>query len=343
MSTVKRLVCLAPQSPPSFAVQAAPQRPPGPGQVRVKVLATSVNPIDVKRASGYGQRVLALKGAGRFPLVLGNDVAGVVDAVGKGVSTWRAGDHVFGLLPTGPQGAHTSHVLAKAVHLRPMPPNESPAEFAALPYTFTTLWLALRDAGLDATKARGKRVLVHGASGGLGQLALQVLSRWQAEVTAVCRSAHAGTCLALGAHDVLKRDQQTLADLPRTYDASMNFANWQDEAALISRLKPDALGHATTVHPLLTSMDTGGWVKGGMQAYKAWQSVRQLAKLKGPTTRYAWTIFSPNEPALDALADLTSAAYLRLPIGVATPLEGWRSTFSHVAEQREGRAILLPN
>lgn len=342
MSLATQLVCLGPQFPLKFAVQAAHLPAPGAGMVQVRVLATSVNPIDAKRATGYGKRLLAMKGAARFPLVLGNDVAGIVEAVGPGVKNWRPGDHVYGLLPTGAQGAHASRVLAQDGLLRAMPANAAPEDFAALPYIFTTLWLALQGAGLDAAQARGKRVLVHGASGGLGQLALQVLAHWGARTTAVCRTPHTRQCLALGACDVLNRDLQALSDLPRTYDASLNFAAWQDEAALLSRLKPGALGHATTVHPLLSSLDTGGWLKGSLHAYRAWRSMRRMAGAIGPGTRYAWTIFRPSSEALDALAAWTTSGHLRLTIGMSVPFESWQGAFAHVAEQRPGRAILLP-
>ena len=80
------------------------------GEVVVRVEASSVNPIDVKRAGGYGRRLLRLKGAGTFPLVLGNDIAGVVESVGEGVGDWRPGDRVMGLVPTGKGGAHATHV-----------------------------------------------------------------------------------------------------------------------------------------------------------------------------------------------------------------------------------------
>lgn len=343
MTPTTQLVCLHPQSPLSFAVRKGHLPEPARGQVRVRVLATSVNPIDVKRATGYGKRLLALKGAAHFPLVLGNDVAGVVEAVGRGHQVWKTGDQVFGLLPTGPHGAHASHVVAHARHLRRIPPHASPAELAALPYTFTTLWLALHGAGLSASQARGKHVLVHGASGGLGQLALQVLSQWGAQVTAVCRTPHVRRCLELGAREVLNRDQQALPDLPPTYDASLNFATWQDESLLISRLQAGALGHATTVHPLLASLDTQGWFQGSLDALRTWQARRrEVTARAGPGARYAWTVFKPTEEALDALAAMTSASGLRLPVGLSTPFGGWLDAFNHVARQDPGRAILLP-
>ena len=91
MSTAQRLLCQSPAEPPVLSVEAMAVPRPGKGEVVVRVEAAAVNPIDVKRAGGYGRRLLGLKGAGKFPLVLGNDIAGVVESVGTGGTTWRPG------------------------------------------------------------------------------------------------------------------------------------------------------------------------------------------------------------------------------------------------------------
>jgi NADPH:quinone reductase-like Zn-dependent oxidoreductase len=342
MSTTQQWLCLAPGNPAQFAMRPRDMPEAARGQVLVRVEATSVNPIDAKRSTGYGQRLLALKGAARFPIALGNDLAGIVQAVGPGATSLKPGDRVFGLVPTGPQGAHASHVLAQARHLRVAPVNHTSPELAALPYTFTTLWLALQGVGLNPHNAKGKEVLVHGASGGLGQLALQLLNRWGARVTAVCSTAHVQACQDLGAAVVIDRTRRALSTLPNCYDATLNFAVWQDDAALIRRLKPGAMGHATTVHPLLDSIDVHGWVKGGWRARQAWSSMRDLAvSAGGRSTRYAWTIFQPTPDALDALQALLQANVgLHLPIGLTVPLAQGEQAIAHVAQHRAGRAIL---
>ncbi len=344
MSPAQRLLCLAPGSPATLAIRPFDLPAPKGEQVRVRVQATSVNPIDAKRSTGYGQRLLGLKGAASFPLVLGNDLAGIVESVGIDVTTCKPGDRVFGLVPTGRQGAHASLVMAQAKHLRLAPANCAFQDLAALPYTFTTLWRALQGVGLNELNAKGKEVLVHGASGGLGQLALHLLTRWGARVTAVCSTAHVQTCQDLGAAVVVDRTQRALSTLPVVYEVSLNFAAWQDEAALVSRLKPGAMGHATTVHPLLASLDAQGWLKGGWDVVRAWSAMRGLAKSAGgPGTRYAWTVFQPSTQALDALEQLLLANRgLRLPIGLIVPLAEGEKAFAHVSQQRAGRAVLLP-
>lgn len=152
----RELCCLAPASPPRLQLRQGPVPEPRRGEVRLRVEASAVNPIDLKRAAGYGQRLLGLKGAGRFPLVLGNDVVGRIEAVGPGVSVWAPGQRVFGLLPTGRRGgAHASQVVVPQQLLQAAPEAADAADLAVLPYSFTTVWLAVAATGLSPDRAAG--------------------------------------------------------------------------------------------------------------------------------------------------------------------------------------------
>jgi NADPH:quinone reductase-like Zn-dependent oxidoreductase len=340
VTQASKLVCLAPAQPIALAVEPIAMLQPRDGEVVVRVEACSVNPIDVKRASGYGRRLLGLKGAGKFPLVLGNDIAGVVESVGKGVTTRQPGDRVMGLVPTGKGGAHASHVAVDARWLQPAVDGMSAAELTAFPYTFTTLWQSLRQAGINQRNAKNLEVLVHGASGGMGQLAIQLLVSWGAVVTAICSTRNAETCRKLGAANVWDRQCQLLSGLPQRYDAVLNFANWEDEAMLIGSLKKGALAYATTVHTLLQNFDVHGWLLGAWRTRQDMHHGKALASAKG--ARYAWVIFKPEEEALEALRSLLSHGELVLPVRIAVPFSSAQQAFNHVAEQGQGRAVLLP-
>ncbi len=342
MASVHVLECRAPAQPPALQVVARQLAKPSRGQVLVEVDAASVNPIDAKRAAGYGQRLLAIKGAGRFPMVLGNDLAGVVRAVGPGAAAWRPGQRVYGLLPPGPRGAHAGAVLADARWLRAAPERCASEALAVLPYSFTTAWLALRAAGLDESTAEGKRVLVNGAAGGLGRLALQLLLPWGAKVTAVCSTPDVPACLELGAAEVLDRCRQPLASLPPCFDASLNFGAWSDDAAMLERLQPEALGHATTVHPLLEHFDRLGWIGGLRASWCDARAQRRLLDRRSPRARYRWVTFRPDASALDALDVRLAGRGISLPLGLRVPLDQADCAFAHVREGRPGRALLLP-
>jgi NADPH:quinone reductase-like Zn-dependent oxidoreductase len=326
-----------------LAVRSVVLRTPGPGEVLVQVQATSVNPIDVKRAGGYGRRLLGLKGAARFPLVLGNDVAGIVEDIGAGVTRFARGQRVFGLLGTGRTGgAHASHVVVPQALLLPAPDDADPAALATLPYSFTTMWLALRSTGITAGNARGARVLINGANGGLGRLAMQVLRHWGSEITAICGKGQRQAGLDLGAKVAVEHGPGCIEALPADFDAVLNFANWDDDALLASRLGPRALGQATTVHPLLANFDRLGWLGGAWACRRDRNHARAVVASRAPKARYAWTIFKPDQEALAALADGIRARRLALPVGIAVPLANAIAAFNHVSAGLPGRAVLLP-
>ena len=339
----RELVCTEPAMPPRLEVRTREAPLPQAGQALVRVQATAVNPIDARRASGYGRRLLGLKGAATFPLVLGNDLAGVVEAVGTGVSRFAPGQRVFGLVATGKEGgAHASHVVVPQEQLRAAPAEVDLETLAVLPYSFSTMWLALRSSGLDAANAAGMRVLVNGASGALGQLSLQLLRAWGGEVTAICGRDKGADCLALGAASAVERGPASIASLPAHFHVVLNFGSWDDDPALASRLGRDALGHATTVHPLLANFDRLGWLRGALASRREWRAIRSVVARTAPQARYGWTLFKPDAGALDMLADGLRERKFSLAVGLRAPFEDASAAFAHVTLGKAGRAVLLP-
>jgi NADPH:quinone reductase-like Zn-dependent oxidoreductase len=137
-------------------------------EVLVRVIAAGVNPVDVKTRRGDG----VSRWVGPPPFVPGWDVAGVVEAMGYGVTRFEVGDLVYGM-PRFPRaaGAYGEYVTAPSRQLARMPRGFSPVEAAALPLAALTAWQCLVDvAQID----KRKTVLVHGAPGGVGQLAVQI-------------------------------------------------------------------------------------------------------------------------------------------------------------------------
>jgi NADPH:quinone reductase-like Zn-dependent oxidoreductase len=318
-----------------LAVRPVPRRRPRRGEIEVLVEAASVNPIDVRRRSGYGRRVMSLLGAATLPLVLGNDFAGIVTAVGPGVAGLREGDRVFGAKPPSSQGSHATHLIVRADHALRQGGAVPAAVLATLPYNYLTVRRALADAGLAADTAVQRKVLVHGASGGLGQLAVWLLVRWGAQVTAIGSGAGLDACRAAGAAVVLDRHSHALAELSPGFAATLNFACWEDEAALLRLLAPGALGHATTVHPLLGNFDSFGLVGGALRTM--WQKRQMRALAPG---RYGWTVFRPDRAALEELAGC--AASIPAPASSSFSLFDAASAHRHVEQRRPGRAVLVP-
>jgi len=340
MSQARSLVCLAPENAPRLSVWDMPLRPPGRGELVVEQLASAINPIDVKRAGGYGRRLLSLRGAGHFPLVLGNDVVGIVREHGPGVSTPPLGALVVGISPTGSSGAHASHVVISARHVRPVAPGADLIKLAALPYCFTTMWIALRAAGLRPVTAAGRKVLVNGASGALGRMALHVLRTWGAFTTAVASAAHLPACKELGAGELVPRGKGALDQLPSDFAAVLNFGSWEDDAQLSARLARNALGHSTTVHPLLGHFDSYGWLGGARHSWSTRRAARARVAARSQSARYAWVLFQPDEDALEALL-AAYASRLRLPIGWTGTPDHAEIGFERVRAGAQGRSVLL--
>lgn len=337
------LVCIEPASPPRLAVRQAALPEPGRGEVRIRVRACAINPIDVRRSAGYGRRLLSVKGAGRFPLVLGNDVAGVVDSVGAGVHGFEPDQPVYGVLGTGRGGgAFAGRVVADHRQLLPAPGALAHEALAVLPYTFVTARRAIRDAGLERRDAQRKRVLVNGGAGALGQLAIQLLNAWGCEVTALCGPGREGDCLAAGAQTAVSRRPGGWSALAGGFDVALNFGAWDDEAPLLRCLHPQALGYATTVHPLLANFDTHGWLGGALASRRAWRAGQASARQQGGGIRYAWTVFAPDVQALAELDAATREGVAHLPVAMALPFEEAATGFAHAQRGGASRAVLLP-
>jgi len=140
-----------------------PEPKPQDGEVLIHVRAASVNPVDYKIRSGKYPRKPEL------PTVLGRDVAGTIEAVGRGVTGFKSGDEVYAFLGSH-SGGYAQYVTAKDTEIAAKPKSLDFVEAAAVPLAATTAWQALFDHGQLQV---GQRVLIHGAAGGVGHFAVQ--------------------------------------------------------------------------------------------------------------------------------------------------------------------------
>ena len=165
----------------------------GAGEVLVRIVASGVNPIDYKIRTGQAPYAMP-----ELPAVLGTDLAGVVEAVGEGVTAFKAGDEVYGLTGgvRGLQGSLAEFAAVDARLLAPKPKNLSMREAAALPLVALTAWEGLVD---RAKVQAGQKVLVQGGAGGVGHLVVQLAVAHGAEVFATVRSHGVETVRRLGA------------------------------------------------------------------------------------------------------------------------------------------------
>jgi len=173
---------------------ASVERPrPAQGEVLVRINASGVNPLDLKIRAGQ-----AAHARHPFPAVLGIDLAGTVEAVGPDVSTFRAGDEVYGMTGGvgGIPGSLAQYAAVDAALLARKPENLSMREAASLPLIVITAWEGLID---RANVRAGQRVLVHGGAGGVGHVAVQLARARGAEVFATGSATSQAYITQLGA------------------------------------------------------------------------------------------------------------------------------------------------
>jgi NADPH:quinone reductase-like Zn-dependent oxidoreductase len=245
--------------PEVLALRQLARPEPGRGEVLVRVRASSVTIGDWLMLMGRPRLARAVWGPLRpRSHVLGREVAGVVESVGPGVTELRSGDEVYGEVDNG---AHAEYVVAAARLLARKPSNLSFEEAAALPIAGVTALQGLRDTGRIQP---GRHVLVNGASGAVGTMAIQVAKALGTEVTAVCSGRNAEFVRALGADHVIDylRDDYTVADM--RYDLILDLAGSHGISANRGVLTPLGVYVASThrMGTLLRAALTSLWARG---------------------------------------------------------------------------------
>ena len=216
---------------------------PGPGQVRVRVAATSFNGIDGNIRGGFMQHEIPVT----LPHVPGIDVAGHVDALGAGVTGLAVGDAVIGFLPMTEDGAAAEQVVVPAEVLTAAPAGVPLVDAAALPTVGLTAWQALFDlGGLTA----GQRLLVNGAGGAVGGYAVQLAHAAGVHVVATASPRSIDRVRAAGADEVVDHTTTELASvITEPVDVVLNLAPVDPErlAALADLVRPGGAVVSTTV------------------------------------------------------------------------------------------------
>ena len=203
------------------------------GDVLVRVRAASANAGDwhLLRGTPLPFRLVAGLRVPRFKII-GTDVAGRVEAVGRNITQFRPGDEVFGELSRCGFGAYAEFAAAPEKALALKPANLSFEDAAALPTAGCTALQGLRKGRIQ----RAQRVLIHGASGGVGTFAIQIAKSFGAEVTAVCSTKNVDVVRAIGADHVIDYTKDDFAAHGHRYDlilaANGNRSIWDYRRAL---------------------------------------------------------------------------------------------------------------
>src|SRR5690349_18882636 len=220
--------------PEVLEIEDRPVPEPIATEVRVRVQAAGVNPVDWKTRSGLGAAAKA-----GLPLTVGWDVSGVVDAVGTGVTRFAVGDPVFGM-PWFPQpaSAYAEYVTAPSRHFARRPDALDAVEAGGLPLAGLTAWQSLVDC---ANVQPGQRVLVHAGAGGVGHLAVQIAKARGAHVIATASAAKHDLLAGLGVDEAVDYRSQKFEEVVEPVHVVYDLIGGDVSQRSLDVLRPDGI------------------------------------------------------------------------------------------------------
>jgi 2-desacetyl-2-hydroxyethyl bacteriochlorophyllide A dehydrogenase len=234
---MKAIVCTKYGSPDVLQLREIEKPIPKDHEILIKVRATSLNQYDLHYITGT-PFFIRLIGAGLIKpkhKILGADIAGQVEAVGRSVKQFKPGDEVFG---EGSFGGFAEYVCVPENRFILRPSNLTFEEAAAVPMAALTALQALRDKGKIR---KGHRVLINGASGGVGTFAVQIAKLFGTEVTAVCSTAKMDFVRSMGADHVIDYTREDVTKNGQQYDLIFDIAAYRSILNYKRILKSDGI------------------------------------------------------------------------------------------------------
>lgn len=302
--------------PPEVLCLSQKQRPvPGRGAVLVEMRATSVSPLDCEARAGLYSRLIP----GSRPEILGHDVSGVVVSLGEGVDKQLLGKEVIGLRALQNPGTYAEYVAVSADAVARKPPKLAFSAAATLPLCGTVALQALRDRG---NLQNGQALLVSGAAGGIGCLAVQIGKAFGAVVAGVCSGDSCELVSSLGADEVIDFEKEDLASLTGTFDVVLDTSGLLTLDKCRKMLRPK--GRFVSIVPSGRAL---------------WDSFVSL--LAGGPRAVPPPLSQPRKTDLELLSELAETGKLRPVIDRVFPLSDVVSAHRHVEQGRpRGRVVL---
>ncbi|MEV7387262.1 MULTISPECIES: NADP-dependent oxidoreductase [unclassified Streptomyces] len=284
---------------------------PGPGQVLLRVAGAGINPGDAVLRSGRVPELVEL------PWTPGNDVAGVVERVGEGVTRFAPGDEVYGLLPVSRRGAYAEFTAAPAEALAFAPKNLDLVHAGAVPLVASTAWQALT---VLARVRPGDRVLIHAAAGGVGHVAVQLAKELGAHVIGTARAANHDLLRGLGADEAIDHTTTDFRTAVAPVDMVLDLVGGAYGPRSLDVLRPGGLLVGASIAP-------------GTDERRAGE--RGL--------RYVWVTAAPSGEVLDRITERIEAGRLRVLVQDTYPLpEAAEAHRAIEARRTTGKLVLVP-
>ncbi|MFF4270592.1 NADP-dependent oxidoreductase [Streptomyces sp. NPDC001536] len=284
---------------------------PGPGEVLLRVAGAGVNPGDAVLRSGRVPELVTL------PWTPGNDVAGVVERVGEGVTRFVPGDRVYGMLAVTRRGAYAEFTAVPADALALAPKNLDLVHAAAVPLVAFTAWQAL---AVLARVEPGDRVLIHAAAGGVGHVAVQLAKELGAYVIGTARSANHGFLRALGADELIDYTTTDFRTAVTPVDVVLDLVGGPYGPRSLDVLRPDGLLIGASIDP---------------------GTDEQQATARG--LRYVWVTAEPSGKTLAQITERIETGRLQVTVQHTYPLAQAAAAHRTIEEKRtNGKIVLVP-
>lgn len=306
---------------------------PAAGEVRIRVRAASINPIDYKLMRGDLKRIQPV----RFPWIPGFDLAGEVEAVGDGATRFKVGDAVFARSAKGVHGAFAESVCLPESWVAAKPASLDFGEAASLPLVgLTTIQGLTQRAALKA----GDTILIHAGSGGVGSFAIQYARALGLNVTATCSSRNEALVRELGAQQVICYDREDYRQLDQRFDAVFDLLGGEHTLAAFDLLKPGGVVVSIAGPPDRAFADSigAGWLlRLGIffNARRVWQRAERGG------FRYFRFLTSPSGEQLTTIAGMVERGELRPLIDSRFPFEQLREAIAHSMQGRARGKIVV--
>ncbi len=214
-STMKAVVVHEYGGPEVLKYEDAPRPEAKDNEILIRVIAAGVNPVDGMVRAG----MFAKNSKSTFPMVLGYDVAGIVEKAGAKIDKYKPGDAVYAYIGLKEGGGYAEYAVATDKEVSPKPKSLTFVEAAAVPLAAETAWQALFD---TAKLSAGQTVLIHGGSGGVGSFAIQIAKARGAKVVATASTANQGLLKELGADVAIDYTKQKFEDIAKDVDVVMD-------------------------------------------------------------------------------------------------------------------------
>lgn len=294
-TTMRAMVATSPGGPEVLQAAEVPMPVRANAEVVVKVLAAGVNPIDAKTRAGRG----AAGAIGSWPVILGNDLAGVVVESPYEAHPLAVGRAVYGMtMVPRLAGAYAEYATVPELFLAPKPPSLGFEEAAAVPLAALTAWGMVVDV---ARAHEGQRMLIHAGAGGVGHFAVQLASFFGAHVVATCSSRNVGFVRDLGAARVIDYTSSRFDDEDSGFDVVID---------LIGNVHDDTGSRSLRV------MRPGGLIVNAPSG--SWPTMHDEAEAAG--VRATGYKVSPNGATLAVMSRMIEAGDLRVHVDRVLPL-----------------------